>query len=328
MLNWLEASKMTQLKQKTTDKQSNMKKPINIAILHHETALTSAVFGLEETFLLANRICEKHHQDCEFNIQRITQLAHVPCSQWQVVILPPCKPGQQSPKEADLLAWLIEQHKSGTTLSSVCVGAFSLAATGIPTGRVMTTHWSYAEEFRLTFPKQPLDTQRILIDHGDVISAGGVMAWLDLALALISKYSSPFIKRQIGKTLVMDTKHREQSFYQEFVPNVNHGDNLIRQIQQWLSQHLAEKIEIKNVARLHHLNERTLQRRFAKATSFSPNQYLQRLRIQAACDLLETTRYPFDSIAFQVGYLDTSACRKAFIKIMGLTPNQYRKLFN
>ncbi|AEF53960.1 transcriptional regulator, AraC family [Marinomonas posidonica IVIA-Po-181] len=306
---------------------NTISKTINIAIIHHEIALPSAVFGLEEIFLLANRVCDTHHLDIVFNPQRITQLAKNNVPHWDVIILPPCIAGQNSPTDAALLKWLIKQHKTGSLLTSICVGAFTLAATGLLAGRTITTHWSFADEFRLRFPNQPVDIQRILIDHGDVISAGGVMSWLDLGLALIAKYSSQFVKRQVGKTLVMDTKHREQSFYQEFTPNFSHGDLLVIQAQQWLAQHLSQKIEVRKLAEHCHLSERTLQRRFMKATRLSPNQYLQRLRIQAACDLLETTRQPFESIAYQIGYLDSSACRKTFIKIMGLTPNQYRKRF-
>ncbi|KJY82873.1 hypothetical protein TW81_11740 [Vibrio galatheae] len=75
------------------------------------------------------------------------------------------------------------------------------------------------------------------------------------------------------------------------------------------------------------LTERTLQRRFQKATGHNPNQYLQRLRVQNACDCLESTSHSFELIANQVGYEDISACRKAFINIVGLTPREFRKRF-
>ncbi|WP_249314064.1 helix-turn-helix domain-containing protein [Pseudoalteromonas sp. S2755] len=59
----------------------------------------------------------------------------------------------------------------------------------------------------------------------------------------------------------------------------------------------------------------------------NPNQYLQRFRVQKMCDLLESTSKPFDWIAYQVGYEDTTACRKVFNKCMGLTPSEFRKRF-
>lgn len=75
------------------------------------------------------------------------------------------------------------------------------------------------------------------------------------------------------------------------------------------------------------LTVRTMQRRFLKATCYNPNRYLQRLRVQKACDLLENTQHSFEYIANQVGYEDTRACRKIFIKIIGLTPREFRMRF-
>ncbi|WP_394241158.1 helix-turn-helix domain-containing protein [Vibrio astriarenae] len=72
---------------------------------------------------------------------------------------------------------------------------------------------------------------------------------------------------------------------------------------------------------------RTLQRRFKAATGFNPNQYIQRVRIQKACDLLETGSESFEVIARQVGYEDSSAYRKVFVKLMGLTPIEFSRRF-
>ncbi len=76
------------------------------------------------------------------------------------------------------------------------------------------------------------------------------------------------------------------------------------------------------------LTERTLQRRFQKATGLNLNQYLQHLRVQKACDLLESSNLAFEAIAYHVGYQDASAFRKVFIKTMGLAPKAFRARFS
>lgn len=299
---------------------------IQIGICQHSVALKSAVYGLEELFLLANRICEAHQLNTRFSPSLVTD-QEADEKTYDIIILPPCMADQSEPTDEHLIHWLVHQHQQGSILASVCVGAFTLAATGLLGHRTVTTHWSFEDTFRQQFPNQPIDVQQILIDHGDIISAGGVMSWLDLGLELITKYSSPFVRRQIGKTLVIDTMSREQSFYQQFSPSFSHGDQVVIQAQQWLALHYSEDASIKALAQHSNLTERTLLRRFVKATRLTPNQYLQRFRIQMACNLLESTRHPFESIAYQVGYLDSSACRKVFVKIMGLTPTEYRKRF-
>ena len=62
-------------------------------------------------------------------------------------------------------------------------GAFVLAATGLLAGRPATTHWSFANAFRDRFPDVRLDTDKIIIDDGDIVTAGGMLAWTDLAPA-------------------------------------------------------------------------------------------------------------------------------------------------
>ncbi|HFD4039586.1 helix-turn-helix domain-containing protein [Vibrio parahaemolyticus] len=178
------------------------------------------------------------------------------------------------------------------------------------------------------FMEIPLNCNKILIVHGDIVTAGGMMSWLDLGFELVAKYSSLRVVRQLGKTLVIDTAQREQSYYQQFKPSFAHGDLVIVSIQQIMYQGYTEPLSVHQLAKQVNITERTMQRRFLKATGYNPNQYLQRLRIQNACDYLESTKHSFEWIANQVGYEDISACRKAFINIVGLTPREFRKRFS
>ena len=75
------------------------------------------------------------------------------------------------------------------------------------------------------------------------------------------------------------------------------------------------------------LGERTLLRRFQKATGLRPTAYLQQVRVAKARETLELTNRPVDQIAWQVGYQDPAAFRKVFRKTTGLGPQQYRKRF-
>ncbi|CAI2293345.1 GlxA family transcriptional regulator [Vibrio parahaemolyticus] len=300
---------------------------ITIGICKYPSVLKSAVYGFEEMFLLANRICKEQNIEVVFEPILIphTDLTE---ERLTVVFLPPASLDNYylAPDEA-LIRWLKAHYSQGAVLSSACAGVFILAATNLIDSREVTTHWALAETFSQAFPSIALDSNKILINHGDIVTAGGMMSWLDLGFELIAKYASPGVVRQLGKTLVIDTAQRAQSYYQQFHPSFSHGDYAIVSIQQIMHQRYAEPLSIKQLAKQANLTERTMQRRFLKATGYNPNQYLQRLRIQSACDLLESTQHSFDSISHQVGYEDTSACRKVFINVIGLTPREFRKRF-
>ncbi|MEL4203725.1 AraC family transcriptional regulator [Plesiomonas shigelloides] len=296
---------------------------ITLGIYHYPQALKSAVYGLEEMFVLANTQCRQQGLKVQFSPAIFTDPLGVN-THFDVVILPP---GTAPYMATEVLAWLRTAHQRGSVIASACTGSFMLAGAGVLHQRAVTTHWGLAESFTLQFPDQPLKTDAILIDHGDVISAGGLMSWVDLGLELVARYASAQVMRNLGKLLVVDTAEREQRFYQQFMPSFLHGDSMIEKLQRWLAVHLAQPITLKQLSQQGAVTERTLLRRFAKATGYTPYEYLQRLRIQRACELLETTTESFTLIANQVGYDDSGACRKAFIRIMGLTPSAFRQRF-
>ncbi|EJS4043536.1 helix-turn-helix domain-containing protein [Vibrio vulnificus] len=301
---------------------------ISIGICEYPSVLKSAVYGLEELFLLASRVCREQGIDVLFEPIVIPHTDLIEDS-FTVVILPPASIDDYylSPKD-EFIEWLRAQYSKGTILSSACAGGFILASTNLLGKREVTTHWALAETFVRMFKDIPLNSNKILINHGDIVTAGGMMSWLDLGFELISKYSSPWVVRLLGKTLVIDTSQREQSYYQQFKPSFAHGDLVIVSVQQTMHQSYTEPVSIRQLAKQVNLTERTMQRRFLKATGYNPNQYLQRLRIQNACDYLESTKRSFEWIATQVGYEDISACRKVFINIVGLTPREFRKRFS
>jgi transcriptional regulator GlxA family with amidase domain len=223
---------------------------------------------------------------------------------------------------------LVEYHRRGCILSSVCAGIFILAGTGLLEGREVTTHWELAGSFETAYPDIRVNTDRILIDGGDIITAGGLMSWLDLGLELIQRFSSPRIMRRTGKVLVVDTGSREQRYYRNFTPRRDHGDAEILIVQNHIRDHLERGIHIGELAALCALGERTFLRRFRTATGYTPVSYIQQVRIQRACELLESTPATVQEIVSRSGYGDIAAFRKIFIRITGLTPREFRKRFS
>lgn len=227
-----------------------------------------------------------------------------------------------------LMPRLRSLHAEGTRLCSVCAGAFLLAQTGLLDGRRATTHWSLAEVFAARFPAVRLDTAKLLIDEGDVITAGGVMAWTDLGLRLVDRLLGPAVMLATARMFLLDPAGREQSYYTSLVPRMAHGDGAILNVQQWLALHSSGRISIPQLARLAVLGERTFLRRFQAATGQNPTAYLQLLRVARAKELLELGALPVEEIARQVGYEDGSAFRKIFQRIVGLAPGAYRQRFS
>ncbi|GAU83617.1 transcriptional regulator of AraC family [Bosea sp. BIWAKO-01] len=245
-----------------------------------------------------------------------------------ILLIPGRLSGPMEAEEATPYArWLLDRHADGATLASNCGGAFVLAATGLLAGRPATTHWLFANAFRDRFPDVRLDPDKIVIEDGDIITAGGLMAWTDLGLRLVDRLFGPTVMIETGRFLLIDPAGREQRHYSSFSPRLTHGDEAILKVQHWLQAREARAVSVSEMAKVSAMEERTFLRRFKAATGLKPIEYAQHLRVGKARELLEFTRRSIDQIAWAVGYEDAAAFRKLFHRIVGLSPGDYRHRF-
>jgi transcriptional regulator GlxA family with amidase domain len=245
-----------------------------------------------------------------------------------VLIVPGRLTGPMGADEAAPYArWLLDRHAQGATLAANCGGVFALAATGLLSGRSATTHWLFADSFRSRFPDVQLDTDRMVIEDGDIITAGGLMAWTDLGLRLVDRFLGSTVMADTGSFMLIDAPGREQRYYSRFSPRLTHGDEAILKVQHWLHARDAKTISIAEMARTIAMEERTFQRRFKAATGMKPTEYAQHLRVGKARELLEFTRRPVEQVAYAVGYEDPAAFRRLFHRVVGLSPGDYRTRF-
>ena len=228
---------------------------------------------------------------------------------------------------APFAAWLVTEHSRGAVLASNCGGAFLLAETGLLRGRPATTHWMYADLLRSRFPDIAVQPDKIVIDDGDIITAGGLMAWTDLGMRLIDRLLGPSIMVETGRFFLVDASGRQQRHYGGFAPRLTHGDEAILKVQHWLQARGARDIGAADMAREAGLEERTFLRRFKAATGVKPTEYAQCVRVEKARELLQFTRRSIDQIAWSVGYEDPAAFRRVFGRLVGLAPGDYRRRF-
>ena len=310
-----------------------------IGLVLYPDCQLSAIYGLVDLFRIANDFARSQAQ--------ISPAIRV--SQWrqegdEIVCIEDSHPGRAHaishvitppsvvmPEKMKAMptyaAWLTTLHGKGATLCSVCAGAFVLAETGLLEGRAATTHWAFAETLASRFPGAHIDTDRMLIDDGDIITAGGILAWTDLGLTLVGRLLGPSVMLKTARFLLIDPPGRDQQPYGEFIPRLDHGDAAILRVQHWLHATGAKDHGVTMLADRAGMEERTFLRRFKAATGIRPTEYAQQIRISKAREALEQTRKPVEQIAWEVGYADPSAFRKLFQRLTGVTPLEYRRRF-
>lgn len=319
------------------------REPAHIGILAYPGAQLSAVHGLIDLFLTANRIDQERRPDAlspalcvshwqtEPQTGRVEKIDCVPeeCrDQLSALVLPPSLEDQGSePLRPGIKHWIRRQYGGGAVACSICAGAFILGETGLLQDRSATTHWALKDRFAALFPDVRLKTDKLIVEDGDIITAGGVMAWIDLGLRIIDRFVGPTVMLEVARFFLVDPGGREQRFYSSFAPRLTHGDEAILNTQHWMQANFDGAATIASMASVAGLSERTFLRRFKKATGLKPTAYMQALRVGKARELLELSSVPFNQIAWQVGYEDPAAFSKVFQRVMGLSPGEYRRRF-
>jgi len=229
---------------------------------------------------------------------------------------------------APYVDWLKRYHAAGGTLVAVCAGVSLLAEAGLLAGRGATTHWALGERFAVRFPDVRLDLDRLIVDEGDIMTAGGLMAWTDVGLRLVDRHLGSEIMLETARMLLVDPPGREQRYYSSFVPRLDHGDKAVLAVQHWLHGLGARDATLESLAARAGLEQRTFLRRFRRATGRTATEYQQELKVNKAREMLQFSASSVDQVAFDVGYGDAGAFRKVFLRIVGLSPAEYRRRFH
>ncbi|WP_329012694.1 GlxA family transcriptional regulator [Streptomyces sp. NBC_00690] len=227
----------------------------------------------------------------------------------------------------DVLDALRSAYAQGARLASVCVGAFTLAATGLLDGRRATTHWMFAAELARRYPAVEVDDGSLYIDNGPSITSAGVAAALDLCLHLVHRDLGASVAASTARRTVMPLQRDggQSQFIEQ--PHPGEHDTALQATLQWMEGRLHEPLSLDDIARHAAMSIRSLNRHFKAQTGTTPLQWLLRARVNRAQQLLETTAMPIDRIAADTGFGAASTFRQHFTRHTGVPPQAYRSAF-
>lgn len=229
---------------------------------------------------------------------------------------------------ARVCEWLKKQSKSIRRICSVCSGAFVLAEAGLLDGKKATAHWSRNEILSQSYPLVDVQISRIFIKDGNIYTAAGITSGMDLALALIEEDLGQSFALKIARWLVLYLKRPgNQSQFSAYLDckTINHPT--IRKACEWIVEHLQEDITVEKLAEYVAMSPRNFARVFVRELRVTPAKYINRLRLDNACQNLVETQLSIDEIAYYCGMKTGENLRRQFINLLDVTPAQYRKSF-
>lgn len=323
-------------------------KHLTIIVPDGQSTLSSVacIVGTHEIFATANEYWNENGRDSLFKIELagvsnesefqngIVSLKYLSpvstISKTDLILIPSLVHDFQRalPGNQLLADWIAKQYRNGAEVASMCTGTFLLASTGLLDGKKCSTHWHSANNFRTVFPNVILEEENLITDENGIYTNGGGYSFLNLAIYLVEKYYDRQTAIYCAKLMQIEIDRQSQSAFIIFSGQKMHGDEMIKEAQQYIESKLDEKISIEDLSSKFAVGRRNFDRRFIKATGNTPVEYVQRVKIEWAKKAFENTRKTINEVMYEVGYNDLKAFREVFRKITGMSPLEYRNKYN
>jgi len=238
-----------------------------------------------------------------------------------------CGLGNRSLRDAALSLWLKKTAVEVRRLGAVCVGSFLLAEAGLLDGRRATTHWKFGRELAARYPRVRVEHDPLWVKDGNIYTSAGISAGIDLALAWVEEDCGAGLAHEAARELVLFLR-RPGGQPQVSVSLASQASEMtsIRELQIWIAEHLEARLSVDDLADRMAMSVRNFERVFTREVGTTPSQYVLQMRVEAARRHLERTEKGLKQVASAAGFGSVDVMRRAFVRLLGITPRRYRAL--
>ncbi|MFI9235356.1 GlxA family transcriptional regulator [Streptomyces sp. NPDC053079] len=257
----------------------------------------------------------------------LTGVAGLEAAEAADTLIVPNRPDVEVPRRRSVLEAIRRAHARGARLVGFCSGAFTLAEAGVLDGRRATAHWQWADDFRARFPSVRLESDVLFVDDGDILTAAGSAAALDLGLHVVRRDFGAEIANSVSRRLVF-AAHRDggqRQFVERPVPDL--PDESLAPVLAWAQERLDSPLTVPALAARAAVSPATLHRRFRAQLGTTPLAWLTGERLALACRLIERGESRFEVVARRSGLGTATHLRTLMRRGTGLTPSAYQRRF-
>lgn len=257
----------------------------------------------------------------------LTGVADLDAADAADTVIVPNRPDVGVPRRPAVLDAVRRAHARGARLVGFCSGAFTLAEAGVLDGRRATAHWQWADGFRARFPAVRFEEDVLFVDDGDILTAAGSAAALDLGLHIVRRDHGAEVANSVSRRLVF-AAHRDggqRQFIERPVPDV--PDESLAPVLAWAQERLDVPLTVSDLAARAAVSPATLHRRFRAQLGTTPLAWLTRERVALACRMIERGERRLDTVARRSGLGTAANLRALMRRETGLAPSAYRRRF-
>lgn len=231
-----------------------------------------------------------------------------------------------SPATRKLADWLAKVSRNETvTLMCVCSGSLLAAKAGLLTGRECTTHHEFIETLAEIEPTATVHGNRIFVEDGAVFTSAGVTSGIDLALHMIGQQLGHKIAVAVARDLVVYMRRTTADpQLSAWVMHRNHIHPAVHKVQDAIARNPAADWTAKKLAMVACMSARNLARLFAEHANCSPLDYVQRLRVALAREMVMNSDLALERVAERSGFSSAHHLRRVWRRWEHVPPTEYR----
>jgi transcriptional regulator GlxA family with amidase domain len=189
----------------------------------------------------------------------------------------------------------------------------------------VTTHWARAAQLARAYPQVRVQPDHIFIRDGKLWSSAGITAGIDLALAMIADDLGESVAKRAAQQMVVYYRRPGGQSQFSTLLDIDCPDARFSPLLTWVRERLREPLSVGRLANHAGMSNRNFARAFASETGMTPAKAVERLRVEAARERVESSAQPIERIASDTGFGDPERMRRAFVRAFGQPPQALRR---
>ena len=231
--------------------------------------------------------------------------------------------------DESFVSWIAATAGQSRRVASICTGAFLLGAAGLLDDKEAVTHWAYCNQLAKEFPRVKVRPEPIYLKDGSVYTSAGITAGIDLCLALVEEDHGHQVALNVARFLVMFlVRPGGQAQYSHMLLRQAITSKPLRELQIWMLENLRENLTVEKLADRIGMSARQFTRVCLRETKMNPGQFVDRMRVEAAQQLIDSSSMGLKEIADASGFQSADSMRRTFLRVLGVSAAEYATRFN
>ncbi|WP_241127748.1 GlxA family transcriptional regulator [Novosphingobium terrae] len=226
---------------------------------------------------------------------------------------------------AAIIDWLRQVVRPGIRLLSICAGALMAARAGLLDGYDCTTHHACTQDLVRLAPRARVRENRLYVEDRDRLSSAGITAGVDLMLHVVTQLAGHGVALNIARYLVVYLRRGGgDPQLSPWLEGRNHIHPVIHRVQDAVAADPAAPWSVGRLADVAAASPRNLSRLFNEHTGMSVGDYVSRMRVALARDMLAGSRLDMEGVAERSGFGSARQLRRAWGRFHDLPPSRMR----